>query len=171
MAGGASAVLVPEEPFDINVLVNIIENRAKQGKHYAIIAVSEGAQIKGEDVKFKDQKTDAFGHKLLGGIAERLAKILEERTGKECRHVVLGHLQRAGPPTVFDITLGTRLGIHAAAMIDKGEFGMMAALCGTEIKSVQLEKAVGTLKTVPKERIDEAKLFYETKEVHVTNQC
>jgi len=163
MAGGASAILLPEEPFDIDTLVKIIKVREQQGKNYAIIAVSEGAKIKGEDVKFKDAKTDAFGHKLLGGIAERLAKILEERTGKECRHVVLGHLQRAGTPTVFDITLGTRLGIHAAEMIENGEFGMMAALRGTKIQSVPLEKAVGTLKTVPKERIDEAKLFYEVK--------
>ena len=82
-------------------------------------------------------------------------------TGKECRYVILGHLQRAGSPTAFDINLGTRLGIHAAEMIDKGEFGMMAALHGTKIVSIPLEKAVGKLKTVPKYRIEEAKLFYE----------
>ena len=161
MAGGASAVLLPEEEFDIDQLCTIIKNREKKGKHYAIIAVSEGAKIKGGDLKYKDDKVDAFGHKILLGMAENLAKILEEKTGKECRHVVLGHLQRAGEPTVFDINLGTRLGIHAANMVDKGEFGMMAALHGTEIVSVPLERAVGTLKTVPKQRIEEAKLFYE----------
>ena len=160
MAGGASAILLPEEQFDIDDLVKIIKNRAEKGKHYAIIAVSEGARIKGIE-SYKSEKVDSFGHKILGGIAQRLAKILEDKTGKECRHVVLGHLQRAGEPTVFDRVLGTRLGVKAAEMIDKEEFGMIASLRGTEIVTVPLSKAVGTLKTVPKKRYDEAKLFFE----------
>ena len=161
IAGGAHAILLPEEEFDIDELYKIIENREKKGKHYTIIATSEGAMPKGGELEFKDVKVDAFGHKILGGTAERLAKKLEEMTGKECRYVVLGHLQRAGSPTAFDINLGTRLGVHAAEMIDKGEFGMMAALRGTEVVSIPLETAVGTLKTVPKHRIEEAKIFYE----------
>ena len=161
IAGGAHAILLPEEEFDIDELYKIIENREKKGKHYTIIATSEGATPKGGELKFKDVRVDAFGHKILGGTAERLAKKLEEMTGKECRYVVLGHLQRAGSPTAFDINLGTRLGVHAAEMIDKGEFGMMAALRGTEVVSIPLETAVGTLKTVPKHRIEEAKIFYE----------
>ena len=161
IAGGAHAILLPEEEFDIDDLCTIVENREKKGKHYTIIATSEGATPKGGELKFKDTKVDAFGHKILGGTAEQLAKKLEEMTGKECRYVILGHLQRAGSPTAFDINLGTRLGIHAAEMIDKGEFGMMAALHGTKIVSIPLEKAVGKLKTVPKHRIEEAKLFYE----------
>ena len=86
--------------------------------------------------------------------------MIEDKTGKECRHVVLGHLQRAGEPTVFDRVLGTRLGVKAAEMIDKGEFGKMAALRGTEIVAVPLSKAVGKLRIVPKKRIDEAKIFF-----------
>ena len=76
----------------------------------------------------------------------------------------MGHLQRAGDPTVFDRVLGTRLGIHAAKMVDKGEFGKMAALKGENIVSVPLAKAVGKLKTVPKERYDEAKLFFDLED-------
>ncbi|MBW2980583.1 ATP-dependent 6-phosphofructokinase [Candidatus Woesearchaeota archaeon] len=164
MAGGASAILIPEEEFAVDDLVKIIKNRAKKGKHYAIIAVSEGAKLKGEEEAYKNAKEDLFGHKILGGIGERLAKILEEKTGKECRHVVLGHLQRAGEPTVFDRVLGTRLGVKAAEMIDKGEFGKMASLKGTEIVAVPLSKAVGKLKTVPKKRYDEAKIFFDLEE-------
>ncbi len=159
MGGGASYILLPEEETDADDIVKVIKDRAKKGKNYAIIAVSEGAKLKGEEV-YKDAKVDQFGHKILGGIGERLAKILEEKTGKECRHVVLGHLQRAGEPTVFDRVLGTRLGVKAAEMIDNGEFGKMAALSGTEIIAVPLEKAVGTLRVVPKGRIDEAKIFF-----------
>ena len=161
LAGGASAILLPEEETDIEDLVKIIKNRDKKGKHYTIIAISEGAKLKGEDESYKNSKKDAFGHKILGGAAERLAKLLEEKTGKESRYVVLGHLQRAGEPTVFDRVLGTRLGIKAADMVDKGEFVKMAALKGTDIVAVDLDKATGTLRTVPKNRIDEVKLFYD----------
>lgn len=161
IAGGAHAILLPEEEFDMDMLVNIIKNREAKGKNYTIVVASEGAKQKGGEFKWKYQKVDAFGHKILGGIADQLANKLEELTGKECRSVVLGHLQRAGSPTAFDINLGTRLGIYAADMIEKGEFGKMAALRGTEIVSVPLEVAVAKLKTVPKERLDEAKIFYD----------
>ena len=161
IAGGAHAILIPEENFDIKTLVKIIKNRDEKGKNYTIIVTSEGAVPKGGEIKWKDEKVDAFGHKILGGIAEQLAEKLEEITGKECRHVVLGHLQRAGAPTAFDVNLGTRLGILAADMIKNGEFGKMAALKGIEVVPVPLEAAVGKLKTVPKERLDEAKIFYE----------
>ena len=117
--------------------------------------------LEGQMVLQTHEKDD-FGHVRLGGIAERLAREIEKRIGVECRHVVLGHLQRAGEPTVFDRVLGTRLGIKAAEMVDKKEFGKMAALQGTKIVAVPLEKAVGKLKTVSKERYDEAKIFFDT---------
>jgi len=161
IAGGASVILLPEEEFDINEICKILKNRKKKGKNYSIIAVSEGALPKKGQMELQVQEEDEFGHVRLGGIAQRLAKEIEKKTDIECRHVVLGHLQRAGQPTVFDRVLGTRLGIKAAEMIDKGEFGKMAALKGTDIISVPLDKAVGTLKTVPKERYEEAKIFFE----------
>ncbi|MBU0628671.1 MAG: 6-phosphofructokinase [Nanoarchaeota archaeon] len=162
IAGGASVILLPEEPFDLNEICNILKNRKKKGKNYAIIACSEGAVPKEGQMILQTGEKDAFGHVRLGGIAERLSEEIEKRTGIECRHVVLGHLQRAGDPTVFDRVLGTRLGVKAADMIDKREFGKMAALKGIDIIAVDLNKAVGKLKTVPKERFDEAKLFFET---------
>lgn len=161
IGGGASVILLPEEEFDIDEVCKIIKNRKKKGKNYSIIAVSEGAVPKKGQMVLQAKEKDAFGHVRLGGIAERLSEEIEKRMGIECRYVVLGHLQRAGQPTVFDRVLGTRLGIKAAEMISKGEFGKMAALKGTDIVAVPLEKAVGKLKTVPKERYDEAKIFYE----------
>lgn len=161
IAGGASVILLPEEPFDIDEVCRILLNRKKKGKHYGIISISEGAVPKKGQMTLQTGEKDAFGHVRLGGIAERLAEEIEKKTEIECRHVVLGHLQRAGDPTVFDRVLGTRLGIKAAEMIDKEEFGKMAALKGTDIVSVPIDKAVGKLKTVPKERYDEAKLFFE----------
>ena len=161
IGGGASIILLPEEKFDIDEICKIIKNRKKKGKHYSIIAVSEGAMPKEGQMELQTGEKDSFGHVRLGGIAERLSKEIEKRTDIECRHVVLGHLQRAGNPTVFDRVLGTRLGIKAADMIDKKEFGKMAALKGTDIIAVSLDKAVGKLKTVPQERIDETKVFYK----------
>jgi len=162
IGGGASVILIPEEPFDIDEVCKIIMNRRKKGKKYSIIAVSEGAVPKEGQMVLQTHEKDDFGHVRLGGIAERLAREIEKRIGVECRHVVLGHLQRAGEPTVFDRVLGTRLGIKAAEMVDKKEFGKMAALQGTKIVAVPLEKAVGKLKTVSKERYDEAKIFFDT---------
>ncbi|MBW2974716.1 ATP-dependent 6-phosphofructokinase, partial [Candidatus Woesearchaeota archaeon] len=162
IAGGASVILLPEEPFDIEEVCSILLNRKQKGKHYAIIAVSEGAVPKKGQMELQAKEKDAFCYVRLGGIGERLAREIEKKTGIECRHVVLGHLQRAGTPTVFDRVLGTRLGVKAADMIDKGEFGRMAALKGTDIIAVPLEKALGKLKTVPKERYDEAKIFFES---------
>jgi 6-phosphofructokinase 1 len=124
MAGGAHVIVIPEEPYDLKDICDVVKRRDKEGKKYTIVAVSEGALPKeGADFVTKDKTIDAFGHVKLGGIAERLAKDIEKMTGKECRHVVLGHLQRAGHPTAFDRVLGTRLGVHAAEMIEKGEFG------------------------------------------------
>ena len=161
IGGGASIILLPEEKFDIEEVCKIIQNRKKKGKHYSIIAVSEGAVPKKGQMALQVKEKDSFGHVRLGGIAEQLAAEIEKRLDIECRHVVLGHLQRAGEPTVFDRVLGTRLGIKAADMVNKGEFGKMAALKGTDIVSVPIEKAVAKLKTVPKERYDEAKIFFE----------
>ncbi|MBW2989314.1 6-phosphofructokinase [Candidatus Woesearchaeota archaeon] len=161
IGGGASVILLPEEPFDIDEVCSILLNRKKKGKNYSIIAVSEGATPKKGQMEIQVKDKDSFGHVRLGGIGEKLSREIEKKTGIECRHVVLGHLQRAGTPTVFDRVLGTRLGVKAADMIDKKEFGKMAALKGTDIVAVPLEDALGKLKTVPKERYEEAKLFFE----------
>ena len=161
IAGGAHIILLPEEKFDINEICKIIKRRENAKENYTMIAVSEGAVPKdGSGFTLQAEEKDAFGHVRLGGIAEQLAREIEKRTGKEARHVVLGHLQRAGHPTAFDRVLGTRLGLHAAEMIHKKEFGKMAALKGTDIISIPLEKAVGKLKTVSKQRYDEIKVFF-----------
>src|SRR5207244_4741202 len=85
----------------------------------------------------------------LGGIGERVASAITELTGKETRVVVLGHLQRGGPPTTFDRVLGTRFGAGAARLIRKGAFGRMVALIPPDVESVPIREAIGRLKTVP----------------------
>ncbi len=161
IGGGAHIILIPEVPFDIEEVCQALIERKNVGRSYSIVAVAEGAKaVKGS--KFlsrevvKEEKTDAFGNILLGGIARVLEKEIAKRTGLESRSVTLGHLQRGGRPSAFDRFLATRFGIKAIELVKERKFGQMAALRGTEIISVPLKEAVGKTKSVP------AELYQET---------
>ena len=103
---------------------------------------------------------DAFGHVRLGGIGDRLAREIEQRTGKEARAVVLGHIQRGGTPSAFDRVLATRLGLAAIDAVHEGDFGKMMALHGTAITRVSLIEGTGELKVVQPDRYAEAEVFF-----------
>ena len=164
MAGGAHVILIPEQEFNTNEVCELLKKRYREGNRYAIVAVAEGAiDPKLQRHVMHSAEEDAFGHVQLGtgiGIGEVLKNEIADRTDLETRHVVLGHVQRGGSPTAFDRVLGTRLGVKAVEMAEQGMFGKMAALHGTELVAVELEKAVGTLKTVPVEQYEAAKLFF-----------
>ena len=100
-----------------------------------------------------EKKLDAFGHVILSdrNVGEYIAKEIEKRTGIETRSAVTGHIQRGGAPSAFDRVLASRLGIRAAQCVQEKDFGKMVALRGTEIVPVDIDKAVGTLRTVPPE--------------------
>lgn len=159
IACSADAIMVPEEKTDMNQICERLERRRKEGKNYGIVMVSEGAQLEGEELVTKDAEIDEFGHVKLGGIGGRVAKIIEKKTGIETREVTLGHLQRGGSPSAYDRVLGTRLGIHAGRLAIKKEFGKMVALRGLHIVAVPLEEAVGTMRTLYPEFMDEAREF------------
>jgi len=150
LAGGADVILIPEKPFDIDEVAQILKrNRQRSKVHdYNIVVVAEGAQFKDGTLITQTEERDEFGHVRLGGIGHRIAKMIEERTGYETRVVVLGHLQRGGTPTAFDRILGVRFGIKAAELTLKRDFGKMVALRGTKIVAVPLEEAVAKIKTV-----------------------
>ena len=95
-----------------------------------------GRAAGGRDARGQDEKLDAFGHVRLGGIAHWLEGEIEQRTGKETRATVLGHVQRGGTPTAFDRVLATRFGLHAIDAADAGDWGTMTALRGTDIELV-----------------------------------
>lgn len=152
IAGGAHAILLPEEPFDPEEVASVVRSRFAAGKRFAVIAVAEGARPKGGGPAQKEEGKDAFGHAALGGIAEWLAKDLERRTGITTRHVVLGHTQRGGPPSVLDRLTATRLGLAAVDLAHEGRFGVMVALQGDAPTAVPLSQAVGRLRTVDEGR-------------------
>lgn len=158
ISGNADYILVPEEEVDIDHLCEEVKE-AFDMQEYAIIVAAEGAKLAGEDIT-KDAELDAFGHVKLGGIGERLAKIIEDKTGVETRSTVLGHIQRGGRPSAFDRVLGTRLGCKAADMIQAGEWGKMAAIVGNKTEAVDLNVAVGSLKTLDMSIHEDSKYFF-----------
>jgi 6-phosphofructokinase 1 len=160
MAGGASAVLIPEQPFDIEEVCADVERRFTT-RYAPIIVVSEGAvPVEGGEMTVHSGETDAFGHVRLGGIGDRLAHEIEQRTGKEARAVVLGHVQRGGTPTAFDRWLATRFGLHAIDAVADGAFGQMVALRGKDIVRVPLAEGTAQLKLVSDEEYAEAQVFF-----------
>ena len=148
IAGGATMILIPEEPFDIAAVCDAIVRRHEKGRYASIVVVAEGAQPQEGSLVLKDAEVDAFGHVKLGGIANVLAVEIEERTGFDTRVTILGHVQRGGTPTAFDRVLSTRFGIAAIDAVHDGDFGTMVALRAGEIERVPLAEAVGELKVV-----------------------
>jgi phosphofructokinase-like protein len=159
IAGGANVILIPEKPFDIEQVCEYVEHRFRT-RYAPIVVVSEGAHPKTTDEAIADNKRDAFGHVRLGGVGQLLADEIEQRTGKEARCTVLGHIQRGGTPTAFDRVLATRFGVHAARAVAGGDFGTMVALRGTDVVRVPLAEATNELKLVPPDRYAEAEVFF-----------
>lgn len=148
IAGGADCILIPEIPFDLEKVAESIMKREIQGKRFSIIVVAEGAFPKGGTLIHRAEK-QAGREQRLGGIGEQVAEAITYLTAKETRVVVLGHLQRGGPPSTFDRVLGTRFGAAAARLIRKGQYGRMVALIPPDVESVPIRDAISSKKNVP----------------------
>ena len=162
IAGGADVILVPERPFDIEEIAEVLKRRHAGGRYFSIVVAAEGAKmatdidpLHGASV-VTEFGTDEFGHVRLGGIGQLLAREIEHRTGFETRAVVLGHIQRGGSPSAFDRVLATRYGIRAIDLVHKGEFGTMVALRGTEIVSVPISEAILPTRMVSEDLLEVA---------------
>lgn len=165
MAGGADVILIPEKPFKMDEVVEVLKKRHSRGKNFSIVVVAEGAIWDAEDMNkdgnvLQSQELDSFGHVRLGGIGNLLASEIEKRTGYETRATILGHVQRGGSPTAYDRVLGTRFGVFAAELIENGEFGKMASIRGNDIVGVPLADATGELKTVDAKLYNVASTFF-----------
>ena len=147
VAGGADVILIPEVPFDLDKVCDKIREREKgrRGGYFSIVVVAEGARAKGGTVHLR--ANDAGENPRLGGIGQWVGEEIGRRTGKETRSLVLGHLQRGGPPTTFDRLLGTRFGAAAVRAVADGDFETMVALKPPTIVRVPLKVAVGGGKT------------------------
>ncbi|HEX3622502.1 MAG TPA: 6-phosphofructokinase [Acidimicrobiales bacterium] len=148
IAGGAAEILIPEEPFDIDAVSERLRGRHDRGRYASLVVVAEGATPLQGTMELQSEEKDAFGHVRLGGIANLVARGIEERTGFETRVTILGHIQRGGTPTAFDRILATRFGVAAIDAVHAGASGQMVALQAGAIVLVPLADAVGKAKTV-----------------------
>lgn len=150
IAGGADIILLPEIPYDLDVVVKSIKKRADAGKRFTIIAVAEGAITKeeAEMPKKKLKELQEKQKKKYPSVAYELAEKIQSKCSQEVRITVPGHTQRGGSPCPYDRVLATRLGAAAAEMILKKEFGYMVAIREHKICKVPLKDVAGKLKTV-----------------------
>ncbi len=161
MAAGANLILIPEEPFDVDEVCDLLRKRRSEDKNWALIVVAEGTRLReAKGIVARGAEVDEFGHVRLGGIGQFLADEIEKRTGFETRSTVLGHTIRGGSPSAFDRVLATRFGVAAVDLIKAGRFGLMVSLRGTNIVPVPLEEAVAKPKLVDKELYSVAKTFF-----------
>jgi ATP-dependent phosphofructokinase / diphosphate-dependent phosphofructokinase len=160
MAGGADIILVPEEPFDIDEICNRLTRRHERGANFSIVVAAEGATPKEGTMALQTGEIDAFGHVRLGGIGQRLADEIEQRTGYEARMTALGHVLRGGSPSAYDRVIATRFGIEAIDAAHEGDFGKMVALHGTDVVRIPIDEAVARLKTVDSRLFATAAVFF-----------
>ncbi len=160
IAGGADIVLLPEIPYDIDVIVDAINKRSEAGKRFTIIAVAEGAISKKDAKLSKKELKEKQGKKKYPSVAFELAEKVQKRSDQEVRIAVPGHTQRGGSPCPYDRVLSTRLGAAAAEAILDGDFGNMVAIKNDKVILMPLSEVAGKLKYVdPKsDIIKEAKL-------------
>ncbi len=144
IAGGGDIILIPEIPYDIDVIASRVKERSKKGKRFSIIVVAEGAKPKGGAVVVKKIVKDASEPVRLGGVSFVLVDQIEKMTGLEARAVVMGHLQRGGSPSAYDRVLATQFGTQVVDMIQNKKFGYMVGLKGGQVIDVPLQEvAIG----------------------------
>jgi len=160
IASGADWILIPEKEVEAEKMCEHLK-KAHSQKKYALVVASEGAKVPG--LKAEKEELDEFGHMILKkrGVGEQLADLIEKTTGIETRVAVIGHIQRGGSPTLFDRMLGTRVGVKAAELVNKSDFGKMVALRGNDIIGVPIEEATSKLKIVTEDWINLMEVFFK----------
>ena len=161
IAGGADVILVPEHPFRLSRVCQLLQRRRDQGRAFSIVVVAEDAHPHPEEDFLNSELTQKiYQHQHLGGIGEILAREIERGTSIETRVTKLGYVQRGGSPSPFDRVLATRFGIKACEMAAAQQWGQMTALQGNQITSVPLAEAVSGIKRLDEEIYRVAEVFF-----------
>jgi 6-phosphofructokinase 1 len=146
IAGGGDVILIPEIPYDSDVVADVVKERNRRGRRCSIIVVAEGtrpASLK------KSGKDEEWGGDTTGQVGMLVAQQIGEKSGLETRVTVLGHVQRGGSPTAFDRLLATRFGTRAVDLVAKEKFGRMVCLRENEVHSADMDVVASTVRTVP----------------------
>ena len=148
LAGGATAIAIPEQPFDIEELARLVARRHDRGRYASVVVLAEGAMPIPGSLDVPTRELDEFGHRVYGDLALHVTPKLAELTGFEARVTQLGYVQRGGTPTSFDRVLSTQYGLAAVAAAIDGASGTMISLSCGEMTLVPLSTACGVLKRV-----------------------
>jgi 6-phosphofructokinase 1 len=152
IAGGATAILVPEVPFDINKLSDVVAHRHDRGRYASVVVVAEGAKPLSElgdnELVLPERQQDLYGRERLGDIAHVIAPAISARTGYDSRVVQLGYVQRGGTPTSYDRVLATRFGLAAVDAVRDRAFGQMVVLRGDRIERESMSVTAGKIRTI-----------------------
>jgi len=151
IAGGGDVILIPEIPFQMDRIVEKIDERATRGKRFSLIVVAEGATWQGGERIAARKVADPNDPIRLGGISTIIGNQIEDLTGIETRFTILGHVQRGGSPSPFDRILATRFGYHAVEALVRGEYGTLVGLRGQEIKTTPISEAIAVPRRVKPE--------------------
>jgi len=149
VAGGADVILIPEIPYELDMICEKLRSRNRQGKNFSIVAVGEGAKPIGGDMVVSRMIETSPEAIRLGGIANQLGAQIEGITELETRATILGHVIRGGSPTAYDRQLGTHLGREAVHLVANQQFGRLVVLKGNQFKSILIEEAAGKVRNVP----------------------
>lgn len=149
VASGADVILIPEIPFDWEIVCQSVAHRARHGKRFSIVCVSEGALPEGGSVVVDKVDPTSPDPIKLGGVGKYIADEIARRTGVETRTTVLGHTQRGGTPAPADRVLGTQFGFHAVELLMTGARGRLVVMKGNEITDVDILTAAGKQRVVP----------------------
>jgi len=148
IAGGATAILVPEVPFDIAEVATIVSKRHDRGRYASLVVVAEGAKPIPGTLEVPEPQLDKYGREMHGSISQVIAPELSRLTGFESRVVQLGHVQRGGTPTAYDRVLSTRFGLAAVDAVYAKAFGDMVVLNCGRIERVSMSATCGKTRTI-----------------------
>ena len=150
VTGSADVILIPEVPYRMEAVCRRLLEKYERGPRYGIVVVAEGARPEGGEPSVVEDGSPGREQRY-GGLAERVAREIQDRTGLETRSLVLGHLQRGGQPTAYDRLLAVRFGSAAVDVVAAGDYGCMVALDSPHVRAVPLAEAVERIKAVPED--------------------
>lgn len=163
VASGSDVILIPEIPFELDIVCEYVRKRANRGRRYTIIACSEGARPQGGEQIVDRVIEDSPDPIRLGGVAKWVAEHIEQKTEIETRHVVLGHVQRGGTPVPGDRVLATRFGHAASNLLRSGQKNRLVVMQGSTLGHIELTAAANKQRLVdPKNNdlVDAARSVY-----------
>lgn len=148
-ASGADIILIPEIPFDMETICECVTSRARHGKRFSIICVSEGAHAKGGRQVVSRIDPTSPDPIRLGGIGQSIANEVENATGIETRTTTLGHVQRGGSPVPADRVLATEFGSKAVDLLIEGARARLIVVQSGQISHIPLEDAANKQRLIP----------------------